>query len=85
MKYKNLSWIFAAASFICGQAGNYLWFFKQSTAYTVFPIFLLTLFLGIIAFKLGSRIIGTIAILTTLPAGFMSGFIILFFALGGSR
>jgi len=66
-------------------AGNHIFFLKMETAYKTFPVLLLGFLLSGIAIKLGSKKLGIITLVLSLPAAAISLFIIVFFATGGSR
>lgn len=74
-----------SASLALGVVGNYLWFIDGRIAHEVFPLLLVGMCFAFAGMWRGQKTFGALALVLQLPAAVMSGFIILFFALGGSR
>jgi hypothetical protein len=75
----------ALSGLVLALVGNYIFFLKMDTAYKTFPVLLLGCCFSGIAMKLGSKKLGILSIIVSLPAAAISLFIIIFFAQGGSR
>jgi len=65
--------------------GSYIFFLRRETAYETFPVLFVGFCFDIAAIRLGSKKLGIGSIILSLPAAAISLFIIIFFALGGSR
>lgn len=85
VRYFRLGVLCGTLGIALAGAGSCMWFSLGVEAYSALPVLVLGVALARAAIRLGQRALGLLAIAVALPATAMSGFVVLFFALGGSR